>query len=280
MNETIGFIGQGFVGSAYAENYRSRGYEVVLYDRGASYRESKKKLRTCGIVFIAVPTPTTPYGFNDGIVREVIKVVSPGTTVVIKSTILPGTTESLQVENPNLFIVFSPEFLSVATAAHDAAYPPRNIIGIPCNTEEYHARAEQVLRTLPKAVYTKICSAREAELIKYGKNTLGFIRILHTNILYDLAQVNSVSWDTIKEAMAVDPDIPGDRYLSPMHKSGRGAGGECFIKDFEAFLHEYKSHVGDAEGIAFLEASREKNLALLRSSHKDDKIIRGVYGHS
>ncbi len=280
MSETIGFIGQGFVGSAYAENYTARGYKTVIYKKGGSYRESKKELSQCSIVFIAVPTPTTPHGFNDGVVREVIKIVAPGTTVVIKSTVIPGTTESIQKENPHLFVLFSPEFLSVATAENDAAHPPRNIIGIPVDSLEYRARAEQVLKTLPEAPYKKICSAREAELIKYGKNTLGVIRILHTNILFELAQTYGASWDVIKEAMALDPDIPGDRYLSPLHKSGRGAGGECFIKDFEAFVSLYQDEVGDEQGLAFLKGARAKNLALLRDSHKDDKIIRGVYGHS
>jgi UDPglucose 6-dehydrogenase len=227
-----------------------------------------------------VPTPTTPHGFNDGVVREVIKIIAPGTIVVIKSTVIPGTTESIQKENPQLFVLFSPEFLSVATAQSDASHPPRNIIGIPEDSPEYRKRAEQVLRTLPSAPYTKICSAREAELIKYGKNTLGVIRILHTNILYDLAETYGVSWDVIKEAMALDPDIPGDRYLSPVHRSGRGAGGECFVKDFEAFVSLYQNQVGDEYGLTFLTSAREKNLALLRDSHKDNKIIRGVYGHS
>ncbi len=280
MGETIGFIGQGFVGSAYAANYKARGYETIIYTKGGSYRESKRALSVCHIVFIAVPTPTTPQGFNDGVVREVIKLLAPGTIVVIKSTVLPGTTESIQEENPELFVLFSPEFLSVATARHDTDHPPRNIIGIPVDTPLYQSKADLVLRTLPHAPYTTICSAREAELIKYGKNTLGFLRILHTNILYDLAQAHDASWDVIKEAMAVDPDIPGDRYLSPVHKSGRGAGGECFIKDFEAFLTEYARVTNDKIGIAFLNTAREKNLALLRASHKDDRIIRGVYGHS
>lgn len=279
MQETIGFIGQGYVGSAYAANYESRGYRVVRYAKGGSYRESKRALSECGIVFIAVPTPTTPQGFNAGVVREVMKLVKPGTTAVIKSTVLPGTTESIQEENPDVIVLFSPEFLSVASAQRDADNPARNIIGLPQDTPLHRERADLLLSTLPKAPYTKICSAREAELIKYGKNTLGVIRILHTNILYELAEREpNVTWDTIKEAMAHDPDIPGERYLSPVHKNGKGAGGECFIKDFEAFLSEYERTTKDEPGIEFLKAARMKNLALLRESNKDERIIRGVYG--
>lgn len=278
MNTVIGFIGQGFVGSAYAKNFEKRGFSVVRYEKGGSYRESKNKLAQCAIVFIAVPTPTTPQGFNAGVVREVIKIVSPGTIVVIKSTVLPGTTESIQSENPDLFVLFSPEFLSVATAEEDANNPARNIIGIPVDSPLYREKAKFVMATLPEAPYSKICSAREAELIKYGKNTLGVIRVIHTNLLYELAKAHGAGWDVIKEAAALDPDIPGDRYLSPVHKTGRGAGGECFIKDFEAFMNEYDEQTRDAYGVAFLKAARNKNLALLKETDKDAHIVRGVYG--
>jgi len=278
MQKRIGFIGQGFVGAATAKDYDARGFSVVRYQKGVSYRESKRSLAACDIVFIAVPTPTTPKGFNAGVVREVMKLIAPGTVAVIKSTVLPGITESIQAENPEVTVFFSPEFLSAATAEHDAANPPRNIIGVPIDTPEYRERARDVLDTFPKAPFELICSSREAELIKYAKNTLGYFRILHTNLMYEMSEALGASWDPIKSAMTVDPDIPGDRYLSPVHHSGRGAGGACFIKDFEAFLTEYERRTGDLRGVSLLRAMREKNLTLLRSSDKDQDIVAGVYG--
>ncbi|MCK5027249.1 MAG: hypothetical protein KAS07_02425, partial [Candidatus Pacebacteria bacterium] len=108
----IGFIGQGWIGKNYADDFKNRGYSVVRYAKEKPYDINKDKIAKCDIVFIAVPTPTTPEGFDDSTLRKVIKLVGKGKTAVIKSTVLPGTTESIQKENPNIFIFHSPEFLT------------------------------------------------------------------------------------------------------------------------------------------------------------------------
>ena len=55
----IGFIGQGFVGKNYADNFERRGFSVVRYALEDPYRANKKKIRECDVVFICLPTPTT-----------------------------------------------------------------------------------------------------------------------------------------------------------------------------------------------------------------------------
>src|ERR1700733_12742025 len=105
---TIGFIGQGWIGKHYADDFENRGFSVVRYAKEEPYAANKEKIKECDIVFIAVPTPTTPDGFDDSIVRNVISLVKDGTTVVIKSTILPGTTESIQKEHPKKTILHCP----------------------------------------------------------------------------------------------------------------------------------------------------------------------------
>nr|MBA3550665.1 hypothetical protein [Patescibacteria group bacterium] len=234
-------------------------------------------IATCDIVFIAVPTPTTPEGFDSSIIRHVIKCVGKGKIAVIKSTILPEMTKSIQEENPDIFVMHSPEFLSEATAAHDAANPDRNIIGIPKDTAIYKEKAELVMSVLPPAPHSKICDSTSAEFIKYGRNVLGYFRIMFTNMLYDLAQTSSADWQAIQEAMSADPDN-GPKYMKPVHKTGRGAGGHCFIKDFAAFSRMYKEHVGDAHGNSILDSLEQKNLELLLSSKKDLDLLEGVYG--
>ena len=274
----IGFIGQGFIGKNYADDFVARGYEVVRYSLDPAHQENKDKIKDCDIVFIAVPTPTTPDGFDSSIIREAIKLVGPQKTVVIKSTITPGLTELFQAENPNLFVLHSPEFLSEATAKIDAAEPKRNIIGLPVNNEEFQKRAEVVMAILPRAPYEKICGAREAEIIKYARNCLGYVRVVFANLLYDLTTGLEADWATVREAISADPDN-GPTYMNPVHKSGRGAGGNCFIKDFAAFVELYKAHVDDPVGLAVLESNVKKNLELLTTTGKDLELVRGVYGH-
>lgn len=277
MPERIGFIGQGWIGKTYADDMERRGFEVVRYAKEAPYNRNAAALADCEIVFIAVPTPTTPEGFDVSIVREVLPLVGTGKTAVIKSTLLPGTTERLQAELPDRYILHSPEFLSVATAKHDAEHPTRNIVGIPIENAAYRERAAAVLEVLPQAPYAVIVRAREAEVIKYARNALGFVRVVFVNLMYDLARELGVAWEPVRAAMAADPDC-GPTYVNPVHKSGRGAGGECFIKDFEALRRLYAQLVGDAHGNAIFSELTAKNIELLVASEKDLALLHGVHG--
>jgi len=277
MDKKIGFIGQGWIGKNYADNFEERGFEVVRYALEPPYASNKDKIKECDIVFIAVPTPTTPAGFDDSILRQVIKLVGEGKIAIIKSTMLPGTTESIQKENPNIYVMHSPEFLTEATAAYDAANPTRNIIGIPRISDEYKQKAKEVLEVLPYAPYKIICSSREAELIKYGGNCWFYFKVIFINMLYDLVKETGCQWETVQNSMAADPRI-GRTHLNPIHQGGRGAGGHCFIKDFAAFSEIYKKYIGDEPGLKVLESLKDKNIDLLISSDKDLDLLSGVYG--
>jgi nucleotide sugar dehydrogenase len=275
--KTIGFIGQGWIGKNYADDFEKRGYPVIRYSQEKPYRENREKIAACDIVFIAVPTPTTPEGFSDGILREVLPLVGKGKIAVIKSTVLPGVTEALQKENSDIFVLHSPEFLTESSAAHDAAHPKRNIIGIPIVNELYQKKAQDVLEVLPNAPFTKICKASEAEIIKYSRNGLGFVRVVFTNMLYDVAKDVGADWDVIREAISADPDN-GPTYANPVHKNGRGAGGHCFIKDFHAFTRLYEAVTHDKTGTDALKFFEEKNNELLITTEKDIDLLMGVIG--
>ena len=275
----IGFIGQGFVGKSYADDFANRKYNVVRYALEEPYRENKSKIRDCDIVFIAVPTPTTRKGFDMSIVEESLSLVGKGKIAVIKSTILPGMTRTLQKKFPRIVIVFSPEFLNVATAARDAANPFSNIIGLPKRSVAHTKAAELVHAILPKAPFKHISSSEEAELYKYAHNVAGFMQVLTYNMIYDVAQHMKADWNAIHPALEADPMI-SNWYIRPVHKSGRGAGGACFIKDFAAFAKLYRQTVGKKEGIAFLKAAEKKNIMLLTGTNKDMDLLEGVYGPS
>lgn len=273
----IGFVGQGFVGKAYADDFERRGFSLVRYALEAPYRDNKDKIRDCDVVFIAVPTPTTEKGFDDSIIRSAVKLVGKGKIAVIKSTVLPGHTVSIQKENPDVFVLHSPEFLREVTAAKDAAEPLRNIIGIPQKTKEYEEKAKAVLAILPKAPFELVTGAPEAELVKYGGNCFLYFKVIFANLLYDVATKKGIDWKTVRDAVAADPRI-GISHMEPVHKSGRGAGGHCFIKDFAAFESLYNEAVGDSFGNKVLESMHDENNSLLLGSGKDEDLLLGVYG--
>lgn len=286
MDTKIGFIGQGWIGKHYADDFENRGYHTVRYALEEPFQHNKEQLKECDVVFIAVPTPSTPDGFSCDAVISALNILIPGTTAVIKSTLLPGTTETLQTRFPNLHVLHSPEFLREVTAAHDAANPDRNLIGFAIDTPAHRARAEAVLKILPKARYDKIMPAREAELVKYAGNCFLYSKVVFMNAVYDLIDSQGADFELVREAMANDPRI-GESHTRPVHKSGhvqaderavRGAGGHCFIKDFEAFRSFYCDTVGTDEGYHMLSAMIEYNKKLLLESKKDLDILAGVYG--
>jgi nucleotide sugar dehydrogenase len=273
----IGFIGQGWIGRNYADDFEKRGFTIVRYSLDPQHLHSRDEISTCEIVFIAVPTPTSPDGFNVNSVRDALLLVGKGNIAVIKSTISPGTTEAMQAEYPNIFVLHSPEFLVESTAAHNAAHPDRNIIGIPKNTTEYIDHAKLVLSVLPDAPYETIMAARDAEFVKYAGNCFLYTKVVYMNMLYDLVQSMGGDWSRIKEAFTHDSRI-GTSHAEPIHKSGRGAGGHCFIKDFEAFRHMYDKYTGDPTGSDVLKTLAYKNIQLLVESDKDPDLLAGVYG--
>lgn len=277
QNPLIGFVGQGFVGKSYADDFENRGFTVIRYALEEAYRHNKKKIRDCDIVFIAVPTPTTPKGSDVSIVEASLSLVGRGKTAVIKSTLLPGMTARLQKKFPKVVVLCSPEFLNVATAARDAKHPFSNIIGMPGKSAGHRASAKLVRAILPQASFTQICSSDEAEIYKYAHNVSGYMQILTYNMLYDVAQHLGADWNAIYQALEADPMV-SNWYIKPVHKSGRGAGGACFIKDFAAFARLYGDMVSEKEGIALLKAAERKNLALLLGTHKDLDLLKGVYG--
>lgn len=277
MEYRIGFIGQGWIGKHYADDFENRGYSVVRYALEEPYSKNKVKIKECDIVFIAVPTPTTESGFDDRIVRSTLPLVGAGKTAVIKSTLAVGVTRKIQDENPDVYVFHSPEFLVEKTAAYDAAHPNRNIVGLPKDTEEYRKRAQDILTVLPDAPYQRIMSSDDAELVKYAGNCFLFTKVMFTNILYDLVRGAGGDWAAIREAFIHDPRI-GISHTNPFVDNKRGAGGHCFIKDFEAFREMYHLHAKDSSGDLVLEALANKNIELLVETDKDIDLLCGVYG--
>ena len=283
---TIGFIGQGWIGKHYADDFERRGYKTVRYALEEPYRENKDKIASCEVTLIAVPTPTTPDGFDDSILRDSLSNIGKGKTAVIKSTTLPGVVEELQDAFPDIIVLHSPEFLAEKTAAYDASNPNRNIVGIPKDTPEHKRAAQTVLEVLPNAPYETIMTSRESELVKYAGNCFLYTKVIFMNTLYDAVTKAGGDFEVVRRALIHDPRV-GESHTKPIHTSGhinqagevqRGAGGHCFIKDFEAFRRFYETIAGDEAGHAMLTKMAEYNNALLRKSQKDLDLLEGVYG--
>src|SRR3989339_595233 len=272
----IGFIGQGYVGKSYADDFESRGYTVVRYAKEKPYDENKEQIKNCDIVFIAVPTPTMPKGYDIGLIKAVLPLIGVGKIAVLKSTVPPGVTGEIQKEFPERIILNSPEFLSEATAREDVSHPFMNIVGLAGQTPAHEEAAKLVHSILPAAPESFTVKSEEAELIKYSHNCSGYTQIIFFNLMYDLTIKLGADWQKIEPALKADPLI-SSRYASPVHKSGRGAGGRCFIKDFAALKKVFEEKISDdAFGLGVLAAMEEKNKSLLKQSNKDLDLLEDV----
>ena len=282
---TIGFIGQGFIGKHMADDCAVRGFTVVRYALEPAYVANLEAISGCDIVFIAVPTPTTPQGFDSSILERVLPYVGVGKIAVIKSTVLPGTTACLQQQFPDRTILHVPEFLREKYAAEDTAHPLRTIIGLPVMDAIHEAAATQVLSVVPKAPYELVCQSETAELIKYGGNCFLAQKVVFMNMMYEAARATGADYNSVAAAMAADPRI-GSSHMNVIDESGhsgsvpgRGAGGHCFPKDLAAFTDWYEESVStDSEGATLWRALEAKNNSLLRTSYKDLDLLQGIYG--
>jgi UDP-glucose 6-dehydrogenase len=216
--------------------------------------------------------------FRLEIVEEALSLVPKGKIAVIKSTVVPGTTEALQKKMPDITILCSPEFLSEKTAREDTDHPTNTIIGLGADTDIHRNAAAIILNILPKGVNEYVCKAREAEIFKYLFNCFGYTKTVFLNVFYDLAMQMEADWEIVQKMIEGDPMVANEKRNKAVHKGGRGAGGNCLLKDFVAFKEIYARIVADEEGVSLLNALEKKNLALLKSTNKDQDLVKKVYG--
>lgn len=229
----IGIIGVGMVGGASQKFFETDGYEVVAYDPGKGLNDASV-FQKAAIIFICVPTPydAARGGFDLSFVEDSFKLIPDGKIVVIKSTVLPGTTEKLQAAHPNLKILFCPEFLTELTADQDMRFPDRQIVGY---TKNSFTVAGEVMKVLPLAPLERIMPATAAEMVKYYGNTWFSVKVIFANQMFDLCQKLGIDYDMVKEAAAADKRI-GRSHLDIFHKGYRGYGGKCLPKDTRALI--------------------------------------------
>jgi UDPglucose 6-dehydrogenase len=256
----IGIIGLGYVGGAVKKWFESqKGCELFVYDK---FKEigSVEEVNSADILFVCVPTPfhEDGGGYDDSAVTESLGAIQDGKTVVIKSTILPGSTDRFQKEHPNKTILFNPEFLRAKTANEDYIQPDTQIVGYA--NEMGKEKAAEVLKLLPKAPYERIVHATEAELVKYFKNTFFATKVIFANQIYDVCKsLGNADYEVVKECATKDPRI-ADSFLNVLADGYRGFGGGCLPKDTEALIQH-----GDKVGV---------NLELLKSASAVNKKLR------
>ncbi len=265
MKEKIGIIGFGYVGGAvhyWFERYCSDRVKLFYYDK---YRNngSLSSVNQADIIFICVPTPyyEDGGGYDDSEVRESLSIIGGSKTIVIKSTVLPGSTEKFQKQFPQHKILFNPEFLTAKNAVQDFLNPNRQIVGY---TEKSRHLAEQILEILPNAPFPRIMKATEAEIVKYFGNTFLATKVTFANQIYDLCEKLGIDYNVVRESAGADPRI-NPSHLDIFQDGYRGYSGVCLPKDTKAFIDFAQRNGVDLELIKKVD---EINSALLKKQSK------------
>jgi UDPglucose 6-dehydrogenase len=272
----VGILGAGYMGLATGVAFAHQGFRVFAYDvnprvrrelaagrspyhekgLGALVRQESRRGRfvvldrvedlaeRAEVVFVCLPTPSKTGGRIDlaplrAGVAELGRALRPVTgyrVVVVKSTVVPGTTQG--VVEPllrrssgksarDLGVVFNPEFLSEGRMVHDTLHPQRIVLGAS------DPRAVRWLVALYRGFDAPVfeLSPSAAELVKYASNAFLALKVSFANEIGRLTERLDGNVDAVMDAVGADPRI-GTEFL----RAGPGFGGSCFRKDLRAMV--------------------------------------------
>src|SRR3954447_292871 len=245
---------------------------------------------TTDIALVCVGTPSLPNGSLDtkGLVRtatnigDALRERAKEYTVVVRSTVLPGTTETVVVpaleeasrrrgSDGSLGIAVNPEFLREGTSLRDFADPPKTVIG----------SADDATGDILDELYGDVpgprfrVPLRVAEMIKDAGNSFHALKITFANEIGTLCREFGIDSHSLMNVFLADTKLNiSPAYLRP----GFAFGGSCLPKDLRALVHAAKRADVSVPVLESILPSNERHLqrivdAILLTGHKKIGII-------
>ena len=247
----IGIIGQGYVGTAIKVGFEPY-YTVETYDKYDGMKSTVQltdMVETCKVIFVCVPTPMNTDGTcHTDIVESVVKEIDdrvdlaniPKPTVVIKSTVPPGTTDRLHKKYKGVDVIFNPEFLTEMNFIEDFKNQSRIILG---GVRRGTSLLRQIYsKVFPHATIVKT-NAKYAETVKYFINCFLGTKVSFANEMKMLCDEIDIDYDKVVEYATYDERLGKSHWAVPGPDGELGFGGHCLPKDISAIVNGY----GDME---------------------------------
>jgi len=258
VKRKISIVGSGWVGIAIGRGFTRLGNEVIFHDVVDKALPNFTKdinyaIENSDVSFICVPTPTMRDEIDLNYIKEVAKNIGVGLRkkdnedyhlIVVKSTVVPGTTEKVIIpilekhsgkKAGEYGVCTNPEFLTEIENSwtdekkykKDFFTEDRIVIG------EYDKRSGDVLEELYEPLNKSIfrMDLRTAEMIKYASNCMLATKISYWNEIFLICKELGIDSHIVADLAGLDPRI--GKY-GTVH--GKAFGGKCLPKDLKAFV--------------------------------------------
>jgi GDP-mannose 6-dehydrogenase len=248
--------------------------QAVREGRLRATSDVHEAVRHTDLSLICVGTPSLGNGHIDlKYVRRVCEQIGaalkshPGHTVVVRSTMLPGTMRNVVIPaleeasglkaGEDFGLAINPEFLREGTAVYDYFHPPKTVIG-----EVGHGAAEVLAKLYGHLPGPQIRTDYEtAEMVKYADNTWHALKVAYANEIGNICKGLGIDSHKLMDIFCQDTKLN----LSPYYlKPGFAFGGSCLPKDVRAL--SYKAKLMDVK-VPIIDAIIPSN---------DEQIERGI----
>ncbi|MGC9445356.1 MAG: UDP-glucose dehydrogenase family protein [Candidatus Methanospirareceae archaeon] len=311
----LSIVGSGYVGAVTGVGLAELGHEVLFVDideekvqalnaarssifepglsdllvktRGLYHATTDYDvLRSTDLTFVCVGTPSKEDGSIDltyvrsaaASIGNVIKQKAGFHLVVVKSTVVPGTTEevvrpiledvSQKSAGEDFGVAMTPEFLREGSAVHDFFNPDRIVVG---TADE---RSRKVLETLyaPFNCPKLFTTLKTAEMIKYVSNAFLATKISFANEIGNICKRLGIDVYEVFEGVGLD-----SRINPSFFRAGIGFGGSCFPKDVRALLAKAEE-LGEVSRIlnSVLQVNEDQPLKLIALLKRHIPRLQGM----
>lgn len=230
----IGIVGYGFVGQAV--EYGFSNHEIHIYDKYKDLEPLEEVVKNSDYIFVCLPTPIKEdeSGIDLSIMDENIKELSKLTKgtdkiIIIKSTVVPGTTIGYIKKYPQSLFCFNPEFLREASFLQDFVNTDRVVIG--ATNDQVSRRVSSMYQSVLPLAPIYQTDPTSAEMVKYMANCFLATKVIFANEMSEICEKLGIKYEEVKKMVVADKRIlDGHLDITTL----KGFGGKCFPKDLLA----------------------------------------------